>query len=189
MRALLLEPDSAWLEDRRRRGIDRRDEVWDGVLHVVPPPSSIHQTFESDLEAVLRPIAHAGGLRVLHQLGVYAHPDSDKNYRVPDLVVCDPTHLSERGLEARAEIVIEILSPRDESREKGPFYAACAIPEYWLVHPVSRQVEVLVLQGDAYQPVDAAPDGSVRAPRLALRLRTLAGPQLQIAWAGGVDVL
>ncbi len=25
-----------WLERRRRLGLDRRDEVWEGVLHVAP---------------------------------------------------------------------------------------------------------------------------------------------------------
>ena len=32
------------LDDRRRRGADRWDEMWDGVLHMVPPPGSDHQT-------------------------------------------------------------------------------------------------------------------------------------------------
>lgn len=35
MRVLLLDPDPKWLEERRRLGHDRFDEVWDGVLHVV----------------------------------------------------------------------------------------------------------------------------------------------------------
>ena len=68
MRALLLEPDPKWLEERRRLGHDRFDEVWDGVLHVVPSPNAYHQIFESDLEAVLRPLALAAGFKLIHNL-------------------------------------------------------------------------------------------------------------------------
>ena len=42
MKALLLEiPDTIqrWMDERARLGHDRMDEMWDGVLHMVPPPS------------------------------------------------------------------------------------------------------------------------------------------------------
>ena len=185
MRALLLEPDPAWLEQRHRRGIDRRDEVWDGVLHVVPPPSSTHQGVESELEAVLRPIARAAGWRILHQLGVYDAVQGERNYRVPDLVVFDPRNLTERGLEGPAEVVVEILSPNDESREKFAFYATCGIAEYWIVDPRSREIELYVLRGGAYERVAPSPDGTLDAPRLALRIHTVEGPKLRIRWIDG----
>ena len=31
-----------FLEERRRLGIDVRDELWEGVVHLVPPPASAH---------------------------------------------------------------------------------------------------------------------------------------------------
>jgi hypothetical protein len=41
-RAVVLDPPSAGLEElverRRRSGLDRFDEVWQGVLHIVPAP-------------------------------------------------------------------------------------------------------------------------------------------------------
>jgi hypothetical protein len=43
MRVLLLDPDPAFLEERRRLRLDRRDEVWDGVYHVVPSANTEHQ--------------------------------------------------------------------------------------------------------------------------------------------------
>ena len=36
MRAVLLEVPEAMLDERRRLGHDGRDEMWDGVLHMVP---------------------------------------------------------------------------------------------------------------------------------------------------------
>ncbi|MGI8413509.1 MAG: hypothetical protein ACR2QA_13710 [Solirubrobacteraceae bacterium] len=46
MRTLLSDPPPAefeeLLERRRRWGADRRDEVWEGVLHMNPAPSIAH---------------------------------------------------------------------------------------------------------------------------------------------------
>jgi Uma2 family endonuclease len=186
MRALVIAPDPSWLEERRRLGLDRFDEVWDGVLHVVPAPSSLHQILESDLEAVLRPIAASSNLRLLHNLSVYDATVGSPDYRTPDLVVADPVHISKRGVEARAELVIELLSPNDESRDKLPFYARCGIPEVWLVEPITRAVEVYVLRGATYFAATPDRDGSIQAPRLGLELRTSAdGPKLLLGWRDG----
>lgn len=43
----------------------------------------------------------------------------------------------------QAELVIEVaVSSLDLDREKGAIYAAAGIPEYWIVIPEARQVEV-----------------------------------------------
>jgi len=36
----MLEAPEELLAERRRKGHDRFDEVWEGVLHMLPPPSS-----------------------------------------------------------------------------------------------------------------------------------------------------
>jgi hypothetical protein len=38
-----------YLEERRRKGLDGRDEMWEGVLHLVPAPSAKHQGLGTDL--------------------------------------------------------------------------------------------------------------------------------------------
>jgi hypothetical protein len=45
MRVLLLDAPQAMFDERRRLGLDGRDEMWDGVLHVVPPPGGPHMEF------------------------------------------------------------------------------------------------------------------------------------------------
>ena len=189
MRAILLDAaNDPWLEERRRLDIDKWDEVWDGVLHVVPQPSYPHQRFEGDLYSVLRPLAHAAKLEILNTFSIYDptyDPDSAaKNYRTPDIVVVDPKHVAHRGIEGRAEIVIEILSPNDESYDKMPFYAQHGTQEMWIVDPVTRAIEVYVLRNKKFVAVAPERDGSVRAPRLGLVLRTV-NDKLQIEWAGG----
>ena len=185
MTVVLNNPDPDWLEERRHWGTDRWDEVWDGVLHVPPTPNTFHQRFERDLEDALMLPARLQGLEVLHQVAVIDPEKGLKNYRTPDVIIADPSSFSRRGAEGHAELVVEILSPHDESRQKFSFYAACRIPEYWIVDPDTREIEVYVLRGDVYFAVVADRGGIIQAPRLGLQLRVVEGPKLRIEWAGG----
>ncbi|MDB4956278.1 MAG: hypothetical protein JWO36_3847 [Myxococcales bacterium] len=186
MRAVMI-PDHEWLAERARLGLDNQDEVWDGVLHMPPQPGSDHQRRESDLEFILKPRAAATGLDVFHQISIFGATSTDakQNYRIPDITVVDPQFVSKRGVETRAEIVIEILSPNDESRDKLPFFAACGIPEVWLFEPSTRAIEVYVLRGEVYFAIMADRAGVVRAPRLDLELTVVEGPRLRVSWADG----
>jgi Uma2 family endonuclease len=167
------------LDQRRRTGCDRLDEVWAGVPHLVPPPSISHQDLEYELEQALRAIAARRGLRSFHNIGLAVPGTGWTDYRVPDLCVAHPAQLSEHALEGRAELVVEILSPRDESRDKLPFYASRGVREAWLVDPVSREVEVFALRGRGYERVLAI-DGAILAPALAIELRVDGGRRLQL---------
>jgi Uma2 family endonuclease len=181
MRAVIIDPSPTFLEERRRLGHDRKDEVWDGVLHMVPPASSRHQALDRDLLLLLVPLGKRHDLEVLSDTGLFARDDE---YRVPDLLVFDPKFMTKRGIDGRAEIAIEILSPNDESREKFGFYAKCNVSEFWLIDPITRAFEIYVLRAGTYFAV-ADEAGVVRAPLLDLRLSVVMGPKLRIEWADG----
>ena len=186
MRALLLEPDPKWIEERRRLGHDRFDEVWDGVLHVVPSPTVEHQRFESALERALYPVATSHGLEIFHNLDIVDRSKGDEDYRQPDIAIVSSKDLTgKRAIDGHAELVVEIRSPNDESYDKLPFYERCGIPEYWIVHPVTREIVVFVLRGGSYVASKPDADGVIDAPRFALRLRLIDGPKLRITWADG----
>lgn len=133
MRAVMLEVPEHLLEERRRLGIDRFDEVWDGVLHMVPPPSARHQRLIHELGGVLLPLAKAKGLVAMHEAGLYRPDAEGTDYRVPDLVYARPEHVRERGVEGRAELVVEVLSPGDETYDKIAFYAEMGVQELLVV--------------------------------------------------------
>jgi len=177
MRAFVLEMPKHWIEERRRLGHDKRDEVWDGVLHMVPTPGTTHQTFSALLLRVLSPLAESRGLQMLFEINLLGAAGWD-DYRVPDLVIFDPRHTSERGIEQRAEVVIEILSPNDESRDKLPFYASCGIPEVWLIDPKTRALEILSLTDQYSTP-------GTESAVLGIRFSVSAGPKLRLEWPGG----
>lgn len=153
MRALVLDPATAGfdqlLERRHRSGLDRLDEVWAGVLHMIPAPSLAHARIAQQLAELLGPLARACGLEsVMHEFNL---GDSEADFRVPDGALHQPgatgTWLPS------AALVIEIVSPGDETWEKLPFYAAHQVDELLIVDPVERAVHWLGLAGGHYREV------------------------------------
>lgn len=86
MRAVVVEVPEWQLEERRRKGLDVFDEVWDGVLHMVPTPSSHHQRLGARLVAALLPLAEAGGLVAMYEMNLCRPGAGAQDFRVPDLV-------------------------------------------------------------------------------------------------------
>jgi Uma2 family endonuclease len=153
MRTVILDPVSAGLagllEQRRRSGLDRFDEVWEGVLHVVPAPSGEHAHLSHQLSLLLDEPARAAGLFVT--IGGFNLGDSETDYRVPD----GGLHRHYRGVwHTTAPLVLEIVSPADESWEKLTFYAAHHVDEVLIIEPARRSVEWLALEGAGYRAVD-----------------------------------
>ena len=189
MRALILQMPEHWIAERRMTGEDSRDEVWDGVLHVSPQPTTTHQGLGIALLDALKALADARGWRRFYETSVYDPDPARQNWRVPDVSLVAPEYLAERGIESRAELVVEILSPHDESRDKFEFYARCGIPEVWLIDPHTRVPEVYVLTGAAYVTVQPDAAGALHAPLLGLELSVSAGPKLRIlSRAGSVEI-
>ena len=61
MRAVMLDVPESLLDERRRQGLDVFDEVWEGVLHMVPPPSGEHQRLELELGSAFLSAPPSGG--------------------------------------------------------------------------------------------------------------------------------
>lgn len=180
MRVLMLEPPQAMLDERRRLGLDGRDEMWDGVLHMVPPPGGPHQRLATEFLLAAGPVAKQRGLVPHFETGLFDH---DANYRVPDLLFSRSDQLSERGVEG-AELVVEFRSPRDETYQKLDFYAAKGVREMLVLHPKERRFELLRNLGGRMVPVSPADDGGVLCEVLGIRLATVDG-KLHLTWNGG----
>jgi len=139
----------ALLERRRRAGVDRLDEVWQGVLHMVPGPSFEHGRVAQQLAELLGPPARAGGLLpVMHEFNL---GESEHDFRVPDGGLHRP---GAAGVWLpTAALVVEILSPGDESWQKLGFYAEHAVDEVLLVDPAEREITWLQLHDGEYTPI------------------------------------
>jgi Uma2 family endonuclease len=149
MRTLVLDPPKELLERRQRSGLDRLDEVWDGVLHMVPAPSYAHADLESQLHMILGPLAKQAGLKMIGQSNL---GEGEHDFRVPDSALHRP---GASGVwHPTAPLVVEIVSPGDESWEKLPFYAAHAVEEVLILDPARQTVDWLGLRGREYRPID-----------------------------------
>jgi Uma2 family endonuclease len=152
MRAVVLDPSTAafeeLLERRRRSGLDRFDEVWDGVLHMVPAPSGPHSSVEWQLARLLGPLADQAGL---HPGGQFNLGEGEHDYRVPDGGLHREPPLT--TWYQTAALVVEIVSPGDESWEKLPYYASHGVDEVLIVDPTARSVDWLGLRDGEYRPI------------------------------------
>jgi len=139
----------ALLERRRRAGVDRLDEVWQGVLHMVPGPNVEHSFISQQLAVLLDAPARRAGL--LPGMGEFNLGESEHDFRVPDGGLHRP---GAAGVWlSTAALVVEILSPGDESWQKLGFYAVHHVDEVLLVDPAERTVTWLALRDGEYQPV------------------------------------
>jgi hypothetical protein len=155
VRTLILDPPSAGLDEllqrRRRSGLDRLDEVWEGVLHMVPAPSVAHARIAQQLAVRFDAPARAAGLiAAMHEFNLGR---SEHDFRIPDGGLLHP---DAAGVWlATAALVVEIISPGDESWDKLPFYAAHHVDEVLIIDPDGHAVHWLALDDHGrYQPVD-----------------------------------
>lgn len=121
----------ARLERRRRAGVDRLDEVWQGVRHLVPGPSFEHANVAQQLAVLLDAPARAAGLvPTLHEFNL---GEGEHDFRVPDGELHRP---GAAGVWlSTAALVVEVRSPGDETWQKLPFFAAHHVDEVLIVDP------------------------------------------------------
>ena len=157
-----------------------RYEVIHGELAVTPAPTGRHQLVVAHLVRILGTFVHD------HTLGEVLPSPIDvlfgeSDYFEPDVVFIrmDRTHLiGDRGIEGPPDLVVEILSPSTAHRDRGiklERYRHFGVPEYWIVDPDARTVEVWPLDQRAQTP-DVLREGSI------LRWTPVSGgPTLQVS--------
>jgi Uma2 family endonuclease len=124
------------LTRRHELGQDIFDEVWDGEYHMAPGPSAEHGRVDDELSALLRPLGRATGLVRTGPFNL-GRPD---DYRVPD----GGLHRGRpRGVYlATAAVVVEVVSPDDETYAKIDFYSARGVEELVVADPQLRMVRI-----------------------------------------------
>ena len=141
----------ALIERRRKLGLDLYDENWEGCYHVVPAPHPAHGFVGHELAVLLASAAETQGLVGLGPFNVgepddYRVPDGGYHRGLPDTVFV-PT----------AAIVVEVVSPDDETFAKFDFYAAHGVEELLIADPTLRSVQFFVLaEGGRYVEVESS---------------------------------
>lgn len=142
----------------------RRYEIHGGELVVVPSPLPAHQIAAVEVLTVLNDYRRRrGGLALPAPLDIVF---DEHDVVQPDVVFfrAERCHLVQPYAVTRAvpDIAVEVLSPSTAGVDRGRkmrMFAHYGVPEYWIVDPARRQVEVYVLADGAYRRAQAAPAG------------------------------
>ncbi|MBI4207466.1 MAG: Uma2 family endonuclease [Betaproteobacteria bacterium] len=130
-----------------------RYEVIGGELYVTPAPGTRHQLLVTRLGHIL------SGFVEEHRLGwVIVSPVdvlfAEGDYVEPDLVFVRRERkgiISDRGIEAAPDLVVEVLSESTSKTDRGvkrERYTHFGVPQYWIVDPEERTVEIYQLTQD-----------------------------------------
>ncbi len=140
MPMLVCDPDviSEFETEREASGLDKYDEVWEGVPVIMSLPNNEHQLMVGGIAFAVQ---SAFGWPCEHQIlpgaNVSDHVDDWKsNYRAPDVAVyLDGNPAVDCGTHwcGGPDFLTEIISPGDPTREKLPFYESVNVREVLIV--------------------------------------------------------
>ena len=161
-------------EDYRTAPADRRYELLDGDLIMVPAPNLKHQKVQRHLGQRLSQFIAERDLGEFF----FAPCDvvlSDTDVVQPDLLFVsgEREHLLSGGDNVRGapDLVVEILSPATADRDRGykrALYGRHGVTEYWLVDPTAETVSIHRQQAGALTVTQSfGREETLRSPLLA----------------------
>ena len=133
-----------------------RYEVVDGVLYTTPAPNFGHQGVAGEIFAFLREYARQTGTGK----AMIAPADVEL---APGIVVQPDVFFVQAAARAGPlvtrligppDLVVEVASPSTATYDRSTklnAYARAGVPEYWIVDPNAKTVELRVLEGEEYR--------------------------------------
>jgi Uma2 family endonuclease len=158
---------------------DTLAEWVNGEVVMYSPASEPHQRIVGFLLTVMRIFVEQRDLGTV--LSAPFQMKLEHSGREPDLVFVAQEHLDrlkETYLEGPADLVVEIVSPESEGRDRGEKfyeYARGGVPEYWLIDPQARWAEFYHLKAGHYRSAFGGDEGVYCA-------ETLPGFRLRVEW-------
>ena len=196
MNAIVNDPRLAerLIAERQRKGIDRYDEVWEGVYVMAAAPNSRHQRMVNRFSRILDEVVFDPGDGYVCP-GVNLSNRADdwtKDYRVPDVAVLLSEHVEHDhdSYWDAADFLIEIVSPGDDTRNKIPFYWRLGVRELLIV---DRDPWALELYRHETDKLQLAGSSTVESPTMIesavvpLSFQLIAGthgPKIEVRHAG-----
>lgn len=137
---------------------EKRYELIEGELFMVPSPDVEHQELSRDLEQILWEFVKRNDLGTVF----YAPLDvvlSEEDVVQPDILFVskERSHIiKEKNIQGAPDLVIEILSPATSERDrilKRKLYAKYGVKEYWIVDPEEKSIEVSTLGKKGFKTI------------------------------------
>lgn len=157
----------ALVEERRRTGIGRLDECWEGVWHLTDPTGK-HQRITFAICRILAEVVEDAGLGTAWiSINITDRERGwKKNHRCPDgAIILDGNRgrwiEDEKAFLGGPDLILEVLSHDDDTYEKLPFYAARGIREVLMVDPETYRTELFTLREGEYEKVPAPAESQI----------------------------
>ena len=143
---------------------DRRQELIDGYVYDMAPPSRAHQQIIGEIFRQIANYLQGKRCKVYPApFGVRLFEDADETpgdsdtLVEPDIsIICDPSKLDTAGCKGAPDMVAEILSPSTKGMDrltKFNLYQRAGVREYWIVSPEEKAVQVFLLREGHYDAV------------------------------------
>ena len=130
-------------------------ELWDGELIMSPTPDFVHQKLVMRIARELDDHVRSRDLGevIISPFDMVLAP---RRSFQPDVLCLSKAklHLIRRILRGPADLVVEVISEGGRRRDridKRDIYAQHGIPEYWIIDPEARSVDVLTLEKGEYR--------------------------------------
>ena len=137
---------------------DKRYELHDGDLVLVPSPKERHQKTSLNLAAELRLFTRRTGIGYIY-IAPFDVIFSNTDVVQPDVIFVSSERLeiiTPDNIQGAPDLVIEVLSPSTAHRDrtfKRALYARHGVREFWLVDTDAHTIEVLLLGASGYETV------------------------------------
>jgi Uma2 family endonuclease len=166
--------------EREASGLDRYDEVWEGVYMMAPLANTEHTELQFELAAAIKSALGRTPARISAGANVSDREDGwEHNYRIPDVVVVFPggaAHDCDTHWCGGPDFCAEIASPGDRSRDKIEFYAGIGVRELLLVNRGQWGLELYRLVNGRLEPAgrsDVATSATIESEVLPVSLRLI----------------
>lgn len=135
---------------------DKRYEIIDGDLFMVPSPNESHQRISANIFNTLSNYVRQKKLGIVY----FAPFDvlfSEEDIVQPDIVFISNENkkiITKDNIKGAPDLIVEVLSPSTSKRDIGikkKLYARHGVREYWIVDPELETVEVFLLRGEEFE--------------------------------------
>jgi Uma2 family endonuclease len=145
-------------------------ELWDGELIMSPAPRPSHQ------EIVMQVARRLQDFVTAHDLGkIFISPCdvvlTQRRTVQPDVIYVSRARqaIIQDNIQGVPDLVVEVISEgswRRDRIDKKALYEQFGLPEYWIIDPEARTIEVFVLTEGAYRLHTRASDAQSVSSRL-----------------------
>lgn len=155
---------------------NKRYEILEGELKMVPAPSTEHQSVSRNIGFLMWDFVKEKGLGVVFCAPIDVVLDDDLVLQ-PDIVYIKEENkniIDQNAIKGIPDLVVEIVSPSStfcDTVEKKEIYRKYGVMEYWLVFPDEKVIELFYLEKGEYIEFCRSKKRGVVQSRILMRLK------------------